>query len=873
MVLDKFQVPFELTNMPAVNHFIGRGADLGHLWKALQPNASNRQKVAILHGTGGMGKTQLAIQFARVYKDAFTAIFWINGQDEYTLIQCLARITSRLQEGPANLGPIDGTKNENELKKDAQKALRWLSQDNNTHWLLIYDNIDQYSPYESAHGNDIKQGTYDIHKYLPSADHGSIIITTRLQQLAELGTISYPVNKLSFSEGVELLKRCSGYTQTCSSPPIDLSVNELAYRLDGLPLAIVLAGSFIRRTGMSLTKYLDHYDRAWRDLQAAAEPHRQYSNGNILTAWAISYHEINKRSPYATQLLYLLSFFSNNDIWYELLQNGLNIQDPPQWFSDVISNEITFSVTVKVLLDFSLVQQHFNTGGYSLHPVVQDWCEHELPRIDIDLEKSKATNWALSTVAVGYGVPRPLEKNRWILQHRLLPHANRIYQLIKYEPEAHSNNEVFSAFHNIGRLFWDHGKLKEAGEMYQRALIGRQDTLGCNHISTLDTIHNIGVLYHDRGDLKDAENTFQKALLGYKKTVGSDHAYTLGTMQNLGNVYMDAKEMDKAEDIYRKILHISETVLHLDRTFILDIIHNLGNLYWNQSKPKEAEIMYQKALSGKEDALGLDHPSTLDTIHNLGVAYYDQGKIQDAEAMYHQALAGKKKALGPEHTSILDTLYNLGGLYHNQRKLKEAEEIYQQVLNGKEKALSQDDFSIAGTAHKLGILYSQQSMFHKAEEMYQRALLTCERSLGPDHISTLDSVHSLGIFYYQQGNLEKAEDMYQKAFNGLKMKFGLNHTSTLGVINNLGVLYQEQGKVKEAKELYQQAISGWEKIFGFYHVSTLGAVHNLGDLCYSQGEAKLATEIYHRVLLGYEKLLGSNHEKTKEVLERLHSLS
>ncbi|KAJ9208805.1 hypothetical protein DTO021D3_22 [Paecilomyces variotii] len=158
----------------------------------------NLENVAILHGTGGMGKTQLAIQFARVFKDAFTAIFWINGQDEYTLTQCLASITSRLQEGPADLDPIDGTKNEKELKKDAQKALRWLLQDNNTDWLLIHDNIDQNSPYESAHGNDIEQETYDIHKYLPSVDHGSIIITTRLQQLAELGTISYQVNKIAF---------------------------------------------------------------------------------------------------------------------------------------------------------------------------------------------------------------------------------------------------------------------------------------------------------------------------------------------------------------------------------------------------------------------------------------------------------------------------------------------------------------------------------------------------------------------------------------------------------------------------------------------------------------------------------------------------
>lgn len=718
MILDKFRIPFKLTNVPVVNRFIGRTAELDHMWGMLRPNAAELRKVVVLHGMGGIGKTQLAIHFARLHKDAFTALFWVNGEDENTLISSLAGITPRLRGQSEKLGAAYGTKTKEELRQAAQQVLTWLSQEQNCNWLLIYDNVDQYSPHS---GDEDQKGAYDISEYFPSADQGSIILTTRLQQLTELGTFSYPLKQLPFSDGLELLRNHAGHdTQAFTSSTIDAGIHDLARRLDGLPLAIVLAGSFIRRTGMSYRKYLDHYNQAWCDLQAAAPRHRGYSNGNMLTVWKISYNEIKERSPWAARLLYLFSFFFHGDIWYELVQNGLMCRDPPRWFSEVVSTEIQFSKAIEVLLDLSLIQQQLDTGGYSLHPVVQDWCKHELPKIDIDLEETQETNWTIVAVATGYSVPSLSEKKDfWILQRRLLPHANRICESLKNELGLPQDRELLSALHSLGRLFWFQGRLKEAEEMYERALAGREKVLGPDDISTLDTVHNIGVLYHDQGRLDEAEKMYQQALTGYQKVLGPDHLSTLSTVQNLGNLYKDQQEWKEAEEMYQQALTGYKKALNPDHNCTLNVINDLGNLYWSQGKLIEAKGMFQQAYNSWEKTLGHDHPSTLGAINNLGAVYQGQGQLREAEEMYQQALAGFKRILGPDHPSALSAFNNLGRLYKSQGKLKEAEEMYLQVLTRKENSLGPDHFSTISTVHTIGVLYWVQGKLNEAEKMYQ----------------------------------------------------------------------------------------------------------------------------------------------------------
>ncbi|KAL2004975.1 hypothetical protein VTN00DRAFT_2825 [Thermoascus crustaceus] len=189
-----------MTNVPAINTFIGRDSDVNQLWNILQTQASNMRKVAVLHGMGGIGKTQLAIHFARQHKDEFTAIFWVNGKDENILIRSLAAIAPRLRDRPIDV--VTDMKNEEQLKQEAQEVLKWLSQEKNSNWLLIFDNIDQYAPGDNdVHG----EGAYDIQKYFPSADHGSIIITTRLKRLAELATSSYLLQRLPLKKDSNFL--------------------------------------------------------------------------------------------------------------------------------------------------------------------------------------------------------------------------------------------------------------------------------------------------------------------------------------------------------------------------------------------------------------------------------------------------------------------------------------------------------------------------------------------------------------------------------------------------------------------------------------------------------------------------------------------
>lgn len=185
--------------MPAIEEFIGRLEDLKHLWHYLQPAGSTSQKVAILHGLGGIGKTQLAIQFARKHKNDFTAIFWLAGKDRSTLVRSLSSCLPRIQTHAV----ANEAATEEEAEQRASQVLKWLAVPENQNWLLIFDNIDQYTPLQT--GNN---GGYDIKEFFPKADHGSILITSRLRRLMELGK-SFPIERLTRKDASNLfLQNC-----------------------------------------------------------------------------------------------------------------------------------------------------------------------------------------------------------------------------------------------------------------------------------------------------------------------------------------------------------------------------------------------------------------------------------------------------------------------------------------------------------------------------------------------------------------------------------------------------------------------------------------------------------------------------------------
>ncbi|PGH16716.1 hypothetical protein AJ79_01589 [Helicocarpus griseus UAMH5409] len=336
--------------------------------------------------------------------------FWLSGEDRGTLLQSSSSVLPRLPGQSRDIGVID----EKDVEQRARHVLEWIASQENPHWLIIFDNVDQYSP------NGVGVG-YDISEFFPRTDQGSILISSRLQKLTELAS-SFPVQKLESKDAVQLLSQSSGLSakNTMWNPQSDPGALDLANRLDGLPLAIVIAGAFIHETGTSILDYLKYYTESWYDLRSQSSPGRQYQHGNILQTWQLSYREIQKRDLDAAKLLLLLAYFDNRDIWYELVQAGSNSPNTPPWFNKAVSEKLAFGPSMKTLIGFSLIETKQQEGSYAMHPVVQDWCLHVARTEDMGLIQLNEQ----ALIAVGCMVPFETNKNHPELQRRLVPHAN-----------------------------------------------------------------------------------------------------------------------------------------------------------------------------------------------------------------------------------------------------------------------------------------------------------------------------------------------------------------------------------------------------------------------------------------------------------------
>jgi hypothetical protein len=205
-----FEIAFDLTGIPKTSAFIGRKSDLSLMREQLMPGeVLDRRKICVVYGLGGIGKTQIAIEFARLHKASYTSFFWLDGKTEESLIQSLLMIGSRLPKGQIPDVDIQDVEGSAESKRRVQEVLKWFSIKGNTQWLLIFDNIDKTSFEDEATNQNFKSSSYDITQYFPSSDAGSIIVTTRLQRLISLGYHVH-LRKLDVLDGLLILEKHVG---------------------------------------------------------------------------------------------------------------------------------------------------------------------------------------------------------------------------------------------------------------------------------------------------------------------------------------------------------------------------------------------------------------------------------------------------------------------------------------------------------------------------------------------------------------------------------------------------------------------------------------------------------------------------------------
>lgn len=137
----------------------------------------------MVHGLGGIGKTQLAVEFAREHRRRFSGIFWLDGSSESSLKQSFVGMAQRLPQGDLTTDGMNMLERSTiDFNAAVRECLQWLSLRSNRQWLLIFDNVDR-----DYHDKDDSEA-YNVKDYFPHADHGSILITSRLASLQKLGS-------------------------------------------------------------------------------------------------------------------------------------------------------------------------------------------------------------------------------------------------------------------------------------------------------------------------------------------------------------------------------------------------------------------------------------------------------------------------------------------------------------------------------------------------------------------------------------------------------------------------------------------------------------------------------------------------------------
>ena len=193
----------------------------------LQPAEPNERRIIlVLHGLGGIGKTQLSLRFSSIYKDHYTAVFWLNGQSRDSLRRSILGIAKRLPRFHFS-SPVEGkTLQEGEMDIAVQQVLGWFGIGSNKKWLLLYDNVDRDA---SSSVNDPQ--AFDVTQYIPQVQQGSIIITTRRAELSNLGE-DLNVTTMGAEESSQVLRT---------------RMNDKSLGKSYLPLFLAFCGHVLRR--------------------------------------------------------------------------------------------------------------------------------------------------------------------------------------------------------------------------------------------------------------------------------------------------------------------------------------------------------------------------------------------------------------------------------------------------------------------------------------------------------------------------------------------------------------------------------------------------------------------------------------------------
>jgi tetratricopeptide (TPR) repeat protein len=655
-----FNVPFASKG----DAFVGREGLPEKIWELLNRSerVANGQSVNI-KGIGGLGKTQLAVEYAHAYRHRYeNGVFWLTA-DEDINIQLI-----KIGEDLNWISQFDTGFDQAELVRNRFRKLSGC--------LIIFDNVDERKAIEN---------------YLPESGARPHILITSREEQEFFDEINLDV--LHRDESRKLLLEVSA--RSLADEADEKAFAKILEELGDLPLAVVLVGGFLAEHQIiSFREYLGFLDEVPLDALEENFPSNSFTHHDksIIRTLKIS-EKVTKKKPYLEEILDILAWSGKSSMGYSLLQSLIGIE-----------NNYTLTTALSDLVNLRLIKEEKPEKRYTIHRLVarvrrfekplagrKEWHQKIVAKLvewfrrrkddfeylaEFENETIHLQQWQSQSVDI-----LPIETvylinfEAYPLWHRgnyqeakiLLEKALNLYQ----ENQLSDEKLLANLYNDLGIIAGDLGNINQAFEFYQKALSIGRNVFDEKSEDIVRFLSNLGTTYDYLGNHPKALESNEQALKMRQELFGEKHRDIADSLGNLSYTYDKLGNYQKALELDEQALKMRQELFGKKHPDIASSLHNLGHSYIKLGNYQKALELIEQALKMQQELFGEKHPDTASSLHSLGYTYDLLNNKQKAANFYESAMKMRQELLGEKHP---DTILSYGNLIQTLSKLGKREQ-------------------------------------------------------------------------------------------------------------------------------------------------------------------------------------------------------
>lgn len=712
--------PVKYIPYTGVRHFVARTNELTNLHEKLQQPRT--VAISTVVGMGGVGKTELAIKYAREHEvDYPGGICWLNAR-EGNLDAQIVQFTQRYMnlEVPQKLG-------EKLLSLAEQVAWCWQNwQPSEGLVLVIFDDV-----------TDLKS----ISEVLPrNYNRFRVLITTRLRQL-DNNFIETSLHELLEEEALQQLTAILGEEDRRIQRELQ-TAKDLCKWLGCLPLGIELVGRYLAEDpDLSFAEMLQELQEKRLQNSAIAPSEEQLQSIEITgklgvqAAFDLSWQKLDAMTRRMGELL---SLFFPDAITWELV---VSISQQLNWEKEEVNN------AKKNLYKYHFIQRLcLEKISYKIHPLVREFLLLQLAKSKYK-ENYKEKFFAVLVSKI-QNIPQSPNRECIKLASPIIPHLEEVANnwIISVGDE-----DLIEVFVGLGRFYFGQGLYALAEHYYQQFLSTVRVRFGDKHSFVALSLTCLAYLYSYTGRYEESKILNKQALTLCQSLLGDNHPLVAVNFNNLAGVYSSMGYYAESEKLYNQALDIYKCLFGQNHQDVATCLNGLAHLYFLTERHTEAEPLLKQVVEIRKNLLGEEHPDFAQSLNNLGTLFYSQGRYDEAKTYLEQAFDINKHLLGNDHPNIADNLSNLANLYFSLSQFSQSEQLYLQALELKKRFFGNNHPDVALCLQNLGLLYQYQEYYSEAESLYIQAWGIYLQVLGQDHPKTQKIANSLALVHAEMG--------------------------------------------------------------------------------------------------------------------------